>query len=106
MLRDMTTVTPHVGLLLVNPKAGTTTVFIATAESTGGDYVEVEVTYPPDSPPPPRHLHPSQDEHVTTLSTGELFCALWECARDHDWEPDGLALFEVITRFGDEFCLC
>jgi quercetin dioxygenase-like cupin family protein len=60
--------TPEVGLELVNPKAGTTTVFTATAESTGGAYVEIEVTYPPNSSPPPRHLHPSQDEHFTVLS--------------------------------------
>ena len=40
------------------------------------------------------------------MRTGEMFCALWEVARDNDWEPDPMQLFEVISRFGDEFCLC
>src|SRR3954451_7717052 len=145
---------PDVGTELINPTAGTKTVFTATAESTGGAYVEIETTYPPNSSPPPLHLHPSQDEHFTVLAgelsgvrgdeeftiakgddlqvprgtphkmwatadgavltwrttpalrTGELFCALWEVAGDNDWEPDPMALFEVITQFGDEFCLC
>jgi mannose-6-phosphate isomerase-like protein (cupin superfamily) len=146
--------TPEVGTELINLKAGTKTVFTATAESTEGAYVEIETTYPPNSAPPPLHLHPSQDEHFTVLSgeltgvsgdqeftittgddlevprgtphkmwatadgavlrwrttpaqrTGEMFCALWEVARDNDWEPDPMALFGVITKFGDEFCLC
>ena len=146
--------TPEVGTELVNPAAGTCTRFIATAATTDGAYVEIEATYPPDSPPPPRHLHPSQDEQFTVLRgslrgsnadddfevaagsgftvprgtphlmgagpdgatfrwrvspplrTGEMFVALWEVARDHDWAPDGMALFEVISQFGDEFCLC
>ncbi|MBV9487252.1 MAG: cupin domain-containing protein [Frankiaceae bacterium] len=145
---------PEVGLELVNPVAGTRTVFIATAESTDGAYVEIEVTYPPNSPPPPRHLHPSQDEHFTVLAgvmhatvgdadralgvgdelrvaagtphlmgagadgavmrwrttpalrTGEMFCALWEVARDNDWQPNVAQLFEVVSGFGEEFCLC
>jgi mannose-6-phosphate isomerase-like protein (cupin superfamily) len=147
--------TPEPGTELVNPTAGTKTVFIATATSTDGAYVEIEATYPPGSARPPRHLHPSQEEHFTVLSgqmqvvrgeetftvtqgdeftvppgtphqmwadgddgavlrwrttpalrTGELFCALWEVARDNDWTPAPLALFEVVSKFGDEFCLC
>lgn len=58
---------PGLGVELVNPIAGTRTVFRATAESTGGSYVEVEATYPPHSVPPPLHLHPNQDEHFTVL---------------------------------------
>ena len=60
--------TPEVGLRLVNPDAGTTIEFTATAASTGGDYVEIVATYPPNGSPPPRHLHPSQDEHFTVMS--------------------------------------
>ena len=60
--------TPDVGTELVNPKAGTKTVFTATASSTGGEYVEIEATYPPNSQPPPKHLHPSQTEHFTVCS--------------------------------------
>jgi mannose-6-phosphate isomerase-like protein (cupin superfamily) len=145
---------PDVGTELINPKAGTKTVFTATAESTDGEYVEIEMTYPPNNAPPPLHMHPSQDETFTVLAgsmigvrgeedftiavgdilevprstphkmnatgdgavvrwrtapamrTGEMFCALWEVARDNDWEPDPMQLFEVISRFGDEFCLC
>jgi quercetin dioxygenase-like cupin family protein len=146
--------TPEIGLKLENPVAGTMTVFTATAASTDGAYVEIEVTYPPNSTPPPRHLHPAQDEHFTVLSgrmtgicgedtidagegeefsvprgtphlmsagpngavlrwrtspalrSGEMFCDLWQVARDNDWSPDGMQMFEVISRYGDEFCLC
>ena len=146
--------TPDVGTELINPKAGTKTVFTATAETTDGAYVEIEATYPPNSTPPPLHLHPAQDEHFTVTSgsfvvvrgdeeftanagddftvprgtphrmwaaedgavvlwrtspamrTGEMFCALWEVARDNDWEPDVMKLFEVISSYPDEFCLC
>ena len=145
--------TPEVGTRLTDPVAGTTTVFTATAESTGGDHVEVEATYPPDSARPPRHLHPRQTERFTLLAgslevrrgdeqftagpgdeftvepgvvhqmwaggdgavfrwrtspalrTGELNCAVWQCARDHDWKPGGARLFEVISRYDDEFRL-
>jgi mannose-6-phosphate isomerase-like protein (cupin superfamily) len=145
--------TPEVGTELVNPKASTRTVFTATAESTGGAYVEVETTYPPNNTKPPLHLHPSQEEHFTVLAgglhvvrgaeqltvtdgdtfvvpagtphqlwagdagvtmrwrtspalrTGEMFCALWEVARDNSWEPDLLQLFEVISGYDAEFCL-
>src|ERR1700750_1070996 len=145
--------TPEVGTELTNPVAGTTTVFTATADSTGGAHVEVEATYPPHSPKPPRHLHPGQTERFTVLAgslevrrgeeeftagvgeeftvepgvvhqmwagsdgavfrwrtsppmrTGEMFCATWECARDNEWKPTGLALFEVISGYADEFRL-
>ena len=58
--------TPEVGAELVNPVAGTRTVFRATAASTGGAYVEVEQTHA--TAKPPLHLHPSQDEHFTVLA--------------------------------------
>jgi hypothetical protein len=61
-------VIPDVGTELVNPKAGTRTVFTVTAQSTDGGYVEIDATYPPGAPAPPRHLHPSQEEHFTVLS--------------------------------------
>jgi mannose-6-phosphate isomerase-like protein (cupin superfamily) len=147
-------VTPEVGTELVNPKAGTRMVFTATAESTGGAYVEVWTSYPPDSAKPPLHKHPSQREDFgvvdgsmevvrgeetftvkagetfgvdrdtphqmwagvdgavftwrvsPALRTGEMFCELWAVARDHGWEPDGLALFGVISKYDAEFCLC
>ena len=147
-------VTPEVGTELINPKAGTKTVFLATAESTGGAYLEIEVTYPPDSPPPPLHKHPAQEEHFTVLAggleaivgdsqkqlgagdelavpadtahkmwatgdgvvmrwrtspalrTGEMFCALWEVARDNEWKPDVMQVFGVVSQYDAEFCLC
>jgi quercetin dioxygenase-like cupin family protein len=68
---------PQVGLELVNPAAGTRVVFLATAESTKGAYLEIEATYPADSPPPPRHLHPSQDEQFTVLA-GQLRATVGE----------------------------
>ena len=146
--------TPEVGTELINPLAGTKTVFLATSDSTGGACVEIEATYPPNNTPPPLHKHPAQTEHFTVLvgelkgvrdgedfiiragdeltveagvphlmgagedgavfrwrtspalRTGELFCALWEVARDNDWKPGGLQLFEVLMQFDAEFCLC
>jgi mannose-6-phosphate isomerase-like protein (cupin superfamily) len=146
--------TPEVGTELVNPEAGTKTVFTATAATTDGAYVEIEATYPPDSAKPPKHLHPNQEERFTVLAgelsvlrgeesfsagageeftvpagsphqmwatadgavfrwrttpalrTGEMFCALWEVARDNDWAPSPMQLFEVISTYGEEFCLC
>jgi quercetin dioxygenase-like cupin family protein len=145
--------TPEVGTELVNPVAGTKTVFTATSDSSGGDHVEVEATYPPDSPKPPKHLHPGQTERFTILAgslelrrgdeaftastgeeftvepgvahamwagsdgavfrwrtspalrTGEMYCATWACARDNDWHPTGLQMFEVVSGFDDEFRL-
>ena len=38
--------------------------------------------------------------------TGEMFCALWEVARDNDWSPEPMQLFEVISGYGEEFRLC
>jgi mannose-6-phosphate isomerase-like protein (cupin superfamily) len=61
-------VTPQDGDELVNPKAGTRTVFLATAASTGGTHVQVEATYPPHSPLPPMHHHPDQQEHFQVVS--------------------------------------
>jgi len=146
--------TPDVGTELVNPAVGTKTVFTATAASTDGAYVEIEATYPPNSPKPPLHKHPTQTEQFTVLAgslhvlrgdesftagtgedfsvdpgvphqmwagddgavmrwrtspaqrTGEMFCALWAVARDNDWSPDPLQLFEAVSGFPDEFCFC
>jgi len=146
--------TPDIGTELINPKAGTKTVFVATAESTDGAYVEIEATYPPNSAKPPLHKHPAQAERFTVLAgrldgvrdgvefsvgageeltvdvgvphqmaagsdgavfrwrttpalrTGEMFCALWEVARDNDWEPDVMQMFGVISQYDAEFCLC
>src|SRR3954462_1407401 len=145
--------TPEVGTELANPVAGTKTVFVGTAESTGGEHVEIEATYPPNSTRPARHVHPSQTERFQVLAgslevrrgdeaftagvgdeftvepgvahemwagadgavfrwrtspalrTSEMTCALWECARDNDWTPPGLQLFEVIGGYGEEFRL-
>ncbi len=146
--------TPDVGTELINPLAGTKTVFTATAESTDGAYVEIEATYPANSQKPPVHLHPSQTEEFEILAgslrvirgeesftvevgdkftvspgtphqmwarddgavmrwrtspamrTGELFCEMWKVARDNEWTPSPLQLFEAVSRFPDEFCLC
>lgn len=39
------------------------------------------------------------------LRTGEMFCDLWAAARDADWRPTPLALFEIVTRYAEEFRL-
>lgn len=150
----MTTTEIAPGLELVNPVAGTRTVFTATPATTNGGYVEVEATYPPHSGKPPMHHHPTQTEHFTVLTgamtvvrgdetfiaetgtsfsvppgvshqmwnhgeaeavmrwrvepplrTAELWCATWAVARDNDWKPDPMALFEVVSGFPEEFQL-
>ena len=142
------------GLELVNPVAGTRTVFTATPATTNGVYVEVEATYPPNRNKPPVHHHPSQTETFTVLAgamtvvcgdetfiaatgesfsvppgvshqmwnhgeveavlrwrtapalrTGEMFCALWALARDNEWKPEPMAMFEVVSSFAEEFQL-
>jgi uncharacterized cupin superfamily protein len=40
------------------------------------------------------------------LRTDAMFCGLWEVARDGDWSPDPMKLFEVISAHGEEFQLC
>ena len=150
----MTTTEIAPGLELVNPVAGTRTVFTATPVTTNGAYVEVEATYPPHSGKPPMHHHPTQTERFTVLTgamtvvrgdetfiaetgtsfsvppgvrhqmwnhgdeaalmrwrvepplrTAELWCATWAVARDNDWKPDPMALFEVVSGFPEEFQL-
>jgi len=146
--------TPDVGTELINPLAGTKSVFTATAGSTDGAYVEIEATYPANSQKPPLHLHPAQTEEFEILDgslrvirgeesftvevvdkftvapgtphqmwardegavmrwrttpamrTGELFCEMWKVARDNEWTPSPLQMFEAVSQFPDEFCLC
>lgn len=59
---------PAVGTELDNPVAGSRTVFLATAESTEGEYVDVEATYASGSRRPPLHQHPSQREDFVVRS--------------------------------------
>lgn len=150
----MTNVVVEPGLELVNPVAGTRTLFTATARTTDGRHVEVEATYPAHSRRPPMHHHPSQTEYFTVLEgamtvvrgdetfvaetgesftvppatphqmwndtdgdtvlrwrtepalhTDDMFCALWAVAQEHDWAPDPLAVFQVVSRFPEEFQL-
>jgi mannose-6-phosphate isomerase-like protein (cupin superfamily) len=73
--------TPAVGEELINPVAGTRTVFTATASSTNGAYVEVEATYPPHSGHPPMHRHPQQQERFVIVK-GLLHAVVDEVAFD------------------------
>ena len=72
---------PEVGTELVNPVARTRTVFLATGASTGGGYVEIEATYPPDSAKPPLHQHPQQAERFEVRS-GRLHAVVDGVERD------------------------
>lgn len=54
-----------------------------------GAYVEIESTYSANGAKPPLQMHPSQT-----------------VARDNEWTPNPMQLFEAVSRFGDEFCLC
>ena len=78
---------PAVGTELVNPVAGSRTVFRATSVSTDGAYVEVEQTYRPDWPKPPLHVHPHQDEDVTVVQ-GNVHAVVGE--HEHDLYPGDL----------------
>jgi quercetin dioxygenase-like cupin family protein len=40
------------------------------------------------------------------LRTGEMFCALWEVARDAEWQADVAGLIRVLGEHEAEFCLC
>lgn len=41
--------------------------FHKTSADTGGEYLEMEVSYPPHSHRPPSHYHPYQEEHFEVL---------------------------------------
>lgn len=43
-------------------------IFRRTADETGGALLEMEVTYNPNSSPPPVHFHPHQEEHFEVLA--------------------------------------
>lgn len=55
------------GEVLVNPN-GDRLVFRKTASDTGGELLEVDMTYRPDSTKPPEHYHPHQEEHFEVLA--------------------------------------
>ena len=42
--------------------------FTKTTAETGGEYLEIEATYHPQSPQPPAHYHPRQEERFEVLS--------------------------------------
>ena len=42
--------------------------FIQTAGSTHGELLEIEVSYKPNSSPPPSHYHPNQEERFEVLA--------------------------------------
>ena len=41
--------------------------FCLTSKETNGELLEMEVVYSPNSPRPPEHYHPSQEEHFEAL---------------------------------------
>ncbi len=51
----------------IRPYEGFCLRFVQTAAETDGELLEMEVAYPADSPLPPAHLHPSQDERFTMI---------------------------------------
>jgi quercetin dioxygenase-like cupin family protein len=50
---------------------GTEFLLTRTAEETGGESIEMEITLPPGAPSPPLHFHPRQEERWDALA-GEL----------------------------------
>jgi mannose-6-phosphate isomerase-like protein (cupin superfamily) len=59
------------GQVLENPITGQTLSFRRTTAETGGDLLEVESSWPPQSVEPVEHFHPHQSEHFEVLE-GEL----------------------------------
>ena len=49
--------------------------FVHTSADTGGEYLEMEVTYVPHSDKPPAHYHPYQEEYFTVLA-GEFLAGI------------------------------
>lgn len=62
------TIMAYPGKIMRNAKTGIVTQFIRTSQSTGGQLLEMETTYPPHSPEPPPHFHPCQEEGFIVLS--------------------------------------
>lgn len=59
------------GKQITNSKNGHTYRFIQTAASTGGEMLETESVYIPNTPEPIPHYHPRQDEYFKILN-GEV----------------------------------
>jgi len=49
--------------------------FRMTSQETSGELLEMEVVYSPNSPRPPAHYHPSQEEHFEVLN-GKLYAEI------------------------------
>lgn len=56
----------HAGQV-IEPYEGYRLRFVKTTAETGGELLEMEVTYPADSPLPPAHFHPRQDERFEVI---------------------------------------
>jgi mannose-6-phosphate isomerase-like protein (cupin superfamily) len=62
---------PYAGQVLDN--GWTRMEFVVTAADSARELHEMRVTYAPNSPFPPPHLHPAQDEHFEILQGSVLF---------------------------------
>jgi quercetin dioxygenase-like cupin family protein len=47
---------------------GTAFSIVKSADESGGERVEMEITIPPGSPSPPKHVHPNQEETQEVLA--------------------------------------
>ncbi|MBZ0295387.1 MAG: cupin domain-containing protein, partial [Anaerolineae bacterium] len=54
-----------------DPNTGLTMTFTKTSAETGGDLLEIKTHYRPNSPRPPAHYHPKQQEHFE-IAEGSL----------------------------------
>ena len=59
------------GKVISNKKTGQQITFIQTSDDTGGELLEIESLFQPNSTEPIPHYHPFQEEHFTILE-GEL----------------------------------
>ena len=61
----------YTGQIIENPVSGERITFLQTAESTGGELLEFELTLTPDGHVPGAHVHPEQEERFHVLE-GEM----------------------------------
>jgi quercetin dioxygenase-like cupin family protein len=68
--------------VLYNRLTGDKLIIISSAESTGGEFLEMEAIYPSAGSFAPEHFHPSQDELFTVLS-GKLMTRIDGVIREY-----------------------
>lgn len=61
------------GSEIVNPRTGQRTIFLQTADDTGGTLLRMETFHPPHGPAEPEHVHPFQASRCEIVSGSLCF---------------------------------